>query len=589
MKSESRVCQNCKSSFTIEAEDFTFYERIKVPPPTWCPECRMIRRMTWRNERNLYKRKDDFGNEVISIYSADKPLKVYERGYWWSDKWDPMDYGRDYDFSRPFFQQFRELMLEVPAVAVFNSNPVNSDYCNHSGYMKDSYLAFASWECERVLYSDLTLFSKDSMELYAVDKSELCYEVVESSDSYKLFFSQQCVSCSESYFLFDCRNCHNCFGCAGLRNKQYYIFNKPYAKEEYEKKLASFNLSGFKSIQSISERLQELKFSTPVKFARVTKTTNSTGNNIHNIKNCFNCFDLKEAENCKYLSHGFNIKDSYDGFGIGLCELLYEGIDTGLKGASRQRFSIVVYASSDTHYCFNCEGSHSLFGCVGLRNKEYCILNKQYSKEDYGKMLERIIHQMNEVPYRDKKGKLYKYGDFFPAELSPFAYNETIAQRYYPLKKEDTLVSGHSWKDSEEKNYKITLDSKNLPDSIKEVDDLVLKETIGCMHDGKCNEQCTSAFKIIPGELEFYRKTNLPLPRLCPNCRFSKRFSLAQPLKLWHRRCYCAGEKSENAVYQNQAAHFHGSNHCPNEFETSYAPDRPEIVYCEQCYQAEVV
>ena len=54
-KVENRICQNCKKDFTIEPEDFNFYEKIKVPPPTWCPECRMIRRMNYRNERSLYK------------------------------------------------------------------------------------------------------------------------------------------------------------------------------------------------------------------------------------------------------------------------------------------------------------------------------------------------------------------------------------------------------------------------------------------------------------------------------------------------------------------------------------------------------
>ena len=41
--------------------------------------------------------------------------------------------------------------------------------------------------------------------------------------------------------------------------------------------------------------------------------------------------------------------------------------------------------------------------------------------------------------------------------------------------------------------------------------------------------------------------------------------------------------------YQNTVEHSHHKGKCPNEFETSYAPDRPEIVYCEQCYQAEVI
>jgi len=82
---------------------------------------------------------------------------------------------------------------------------------------------------------------------------------------------------------------------------------------------------------------------------------------------------------------------------------------------------------------------------------------------------------------------------------------------------------------------------------------------------------------------------NLPLPRLCPNCRHYQRLKQRNPLKLWHRRCQCAGKKSENGVYKNTTGHFHGEGRCPNEFETSYSPDRKEVVYCEHCYQAEVV
>jgi hypothetical protein len=110
------------------------------------------------------------------------------------------------------------------------------------------------------------------------------------------------------------------------------------------------------------------------------------------------------------------------------------------------------------------------------------------------------------------------------------------------------------------------------------VDDSILQETIGCQHEGKCTHQCTTAFKIIGEELSFYRRMNLPLPRLCPNCRHYERLAQRNPLRLWHRGCMC-----------DKATHQHGTGHCSNEFETSYAPERKEIVYCEQCYNAEVV
>ncbi len=117
---ENKICQNCKKNFTIEPEDFNFYEKIKVPSPTFCPECRQQRRYAWRNERTLYRRDCDLcGKSMVTIYSPNKNLKVYCLKCWWGDGWDPASYGRDFDFSRPFFEQYAELQKEVPRMALF--------------------------------------------------------------------------------------------------------------------------------------------------------------------------------------------------------------------------------------------------------------------------------------------------------------------------------------------------------------------------------------------------------------------------------------------------------------------------------------
>jgi hypothetical protein len=197
---------------------------------------------------------------------------------------------------------------------------------------------------------------------------------------------------------------------------------------------------------------------------------------------------------------------------------------------------------------------------------------------------------MNQMPYTDKQGRIYKYGEFFPPELSPFAYNETIANEYFPLTKEEAISKGYHWKDREEKKVTIDLKNSDLPDNIQEVkSEEILGKIIECSHQGKCNDNCTIGFKIIEKELEFYQKMNLPLPRLCPNCRHHQRIKQRNPMKLFKRQCQCNGEQSANKVYQNTILHpHHGDHSCPNEFETTYSPERKEIVYCEECYQREV-
>ncbi|MDD5750486.1 MAG: hypothetical protein PHU56_02450, partial [Candidatus Pacebacteria bacterium] len=197
-------------------------------------------------------------------------------------------------------------------------------------------------------------------------------------------------------------------------------------------------------------------------------------------------------------------------------------------------------------------------------------------------------------------GRTYTYGEFFPPELSPFAYNETIAQEYFPLTKQQAIEQGYSWRDEEPRNYTIDIKAEDLPDNIKDVkDEDILNKVIECLHQGQCNEQCTQAFRIIPQELSFYKRMNLPLPRLCPNCRHYQRLKQRNPLKLWKRQCMCSGSTSSpqgrtcegktlTDCYHNTCEHEHGDSPCDETFLTSYSPERPEIVYCEKCYLREV-
>ncbi len=600
---ETKTCQNCRNSFVIEPEDFNFYEKIKVPPPTFCPECRRQRRMTFRNERTLYKRKCNapgHDEDIISVYSADKPFVVYDEKYWWSDNWDPLSYGRDYDFSKPFFQQYRELLERVPLIALSVTNMVNSSYCNVSNDDKNCYLISASEEDENVRYSNRVVYSKDSQDIYIGDHHELCYDITNSTHCYDCKYCLKCNQCWNSVFCFDCANCDNCFMCSNLKNKSYHIFNKPYSKEEYKKKLTEFNLGNYSVIEDLRNKFDEMRHNALHRYAYNYKSSDVTGDNIVNAKNMHQCFDIVgPAEDCRFMVWGgVNAKDIYDGGpGIGIsAELVYEAFDSGIK-ASRLFFTGVVYGSTDIYYSLNCHSSKNLFGCYGVRGGEYCILNKKYSREEYENLVPRIAEHMNKMPYADSKGRIYKYGEFFPIEISPFSYNESIAQDYHPITKENAASNGYQWKDPSERNYQITKKPEDLPDNIKDIPDSIVNEIIGCAHEGKCNEECTTAFKIIPDEFTFYKHMNIPLPRLCFNCRHARRLKMRNPLKLWHRKCQCAGKKSEirnkkletGYAYENTIAHFHGNEPCPNEFETSYPPESPAIVYCEQCYQSEVI
>lgn len=567
---ENRICQNCKAEFIIEPEDFNFYEKIKVPPPTFCPKCRFIRRLCWRNERSLYKRNCNLCKKnIITIFNDDISFPVYCQECWWGDKWNASLFNLDYDFSKSFFKNLIFLLNKVPQFSLFNLYSHNSDYCNCTFQSKNCYLNFASDINEDTGYLYHSIENRNCYDMLGSRKNEQSYELIDCERCYEsenLILSEECIN---SKYCYDCRACQNCIGCFGLRNKKYQIFNKQYSEKEYKKKLVNLRLDSFDKRNKFQIEFLELLKKYPRKFMNSRITTNSTGNYLNHLKKCLYCFDVEgPAEDSKYLVYGVtNLKNIYDCYAVGFgLENASESLATG-DGLYNSSFNCYVWSGFNNFYSFLLKNCQNCFACIGLRNKSYCILNKQYTKEEYEELVPKIIKHMNDMPYIDKKGRVYKYGEFFPPELSPFCYNETIAQEYFPLTKEEALNQGYQWKEKEERNYQIDIKNEEIPDNIKDTDESIIGKVIECEHKD-CNHQCTEAFKIIEPEYQFYKRMNLPLPRLCPNCRHYQRLAQRNPLKLWHRKCMHEG--------------------CPNEFETSYAPERPEIVYCESCYNREV-
>ncbi|MEK7099238.1 MAG: hypothetical protein AAB916_01830 [Patescibacteria group bacterium] len=592
MNTETRQCQNCKNPFTIEPEDFAFYEKMQVPPPTFCFDCRLQRRLAFRNERILYKKKCEapgHAEESISVFSPDNPQRTYDHQAWWSDTWNPLDYGKEIDWSKPFFAQLQEVWRAVPDIAVLNINPVNSEYCSTTEGNKNCYLVFGGDFNENTLYSTYVFNSKECVDTYWVSKSEFNYETVDCISCARLSYSRYCDGCYDSAFLLNCKNCHDCFGCVNLKNKSYCLWNEQLTKEEYQKRMKDMHLGDAKQIAELKRKFADFSINFPRRFARLIQTVHSTGDNLEQAKNCRQCFDVfGGAEDCAYDVLAYSrIKDCFDVDRAGLnTELVYES--SSVYPGSRVFFSRFVFNCHDIHYSYNCHHVSNLFGCVGVRNKQYCILNKQYSEAEYNELVPKLIRHMKDLPYTGKQGRSYAYGEFFPVEISPFAYNETLAQEVYPLTKEKALARGFSWRDPDEKTYIPTLACEDIPDDIANANDSILKKVIECGHKGRCEEQCTKAFKIIAPELEFYRRIGIPLPKLCPSCRHYGRVRQRNPVRLWSRSCQCGGLRSANGTYVNETKHFHDDQSCPNEFQTSYSPDRPEIVYCEECYQDEV-
>ncbi|MFA6273705.1 MAG: hypothetical protein WC662_00915 [Candidatus Paceibacterota bacterium] len=564
-QNENKICQNCKKDFIIEPDDFGFYEKMKIPIPTWCPDCRMVRRLVWRNERNLFRRKDALtGEDSFSGFPAEANLKTYENDYWYGDKWDSLDYGMDYDFSKTFFEQFYDLFSSVPLLAKSSAGfMINSEYCNEAGRLRNAYLCFDSDFVENSAYLVQATNTKEAFDSHEVIDDELCYEDVMVHKSYRTFYSLDCESCVDVWFSKGLRGCTNCFGCVNLRGKFNCFFNEQLSKQEYDKKISELNLGSYESIIKLREKVLEFWQKFPVKYYHGIRNVHCTGERISDSKNVRDSVSIQSGENMRYCQIvALKAANSYDCVQLFMgAENAYECATVG-EGSYNMKFCFNSWAESrDLEYCGYCVGASDCFGCIGLKKKKYCILNKQYSEEEYFKMVEKIKKHMNEMPYVDSLGREYKYGEFFPSEFSPLAYNESLAQDYVPLNSEQAKEKGFLWREPNPREFQITMQSKDLPDLINDVSEDITKEIIAC-------EICKRAYRIVNIELQFYKRIGLPLPHKCHNCRFLDRYKFINKPKLYLRSCM--------------------KNGCENEFETSYAPDRPEIVYCEKCYQQEV-
>lgn len=565
MKPENRNCQNCKKDFTIEPEDFNFYEKMRVPPPSWCAECRLIRRWSFTNTWSIYWRNCDLCRErTMSIYAPEDKIKVYCPKCWWGDSWDGTEYAMEYDPSRPFLEQVKELGEKTPYVALetLYTSLKNSDYSNAIAWAKDCYMVFWADYCESVYYSSILNDLKYSIDCLRTFHSELCYETVGISRSYNTFFSCEGRNCVDVWFSRDCYNCTNCIGCVNLRGASYCIFNVQYSQEEYHQKVKEFRLNTRSGLDKLKKKAEEFWLSKPYReFHGDSTNVNVTGEYVFRSKNCKEVYMFGEAENCKWvqLITVTPVAESYDYSGWGNnATLIYETAQSG-ENINNIMFSAYCFPDCvNLQYCIWTIAGKNNFGCVNLKRKAYCILNKEYSKEEYEKLKAQIIEDMKKNPYVDKLGRTFGYGEFFPLELSKFPYNKSNAMRFYPKTREEAVAQGYAWSETESPAVTCTIKSADLPDTIQETTESILEEIIECA-------ECGRAYKITKGELDLLRKMNLPLPHECPKCRENKRFARLNKPGMYHRTC----------------------DKCKKEIYTPYAPGRPEIVYCVSCYQQE--
>ena len=510
----SRTCRISWKSFTISDDDIALYEKISpviwgkkylLLPPNLSPVERHRRRLSWRNERKLYKRKcNATGKDIISLYSPDSLSTVYHQDYWWSDAWNPHDYAMSFDFTKNAFHQMKVLLSNIPRLAILSFGTENAEYNNYVWYLKDCYYTFAWWRLENVHYSYWMTDTKDALDCYHVINGEDLYECIRSEQVTHAKYLSNCKNCHQSEYLSWCIWCTNCIASKWLENAQYTIGNISYTKKEFEEKKSTLSevekrrifdaipdvMLGDKVINSIESQWYHIRDSKNVKESRFVNKWNDSRHIIiwENIESCIDTNFLNDSDR------------------------LYECISWAWNHANL--CCSFLNESRDCFYSIECFSSNNLFLCSWLRHKSYCILNKQYTKEEYEVLVPRIIEKMISDG---------EWWEFFPASLSPFGYNETVASEYYPLLKNEAKNQGFNWSEYEAPFPKVEkiIPWGKLPDDITSIPDDVLNWAIECEISGK-------PFRITRQELEFYRKHNIPIPKRHPDVRHMDRMKLFQ-------------------------------------------------------------
>jgi hypothetical protein len=553
----NKTCIHCNIEFTISTEEMSMYEKVGIVLPTLCFFCRVKLHLSFWLYGKFRKGKSDLsGENLITILPENTRYPIYTLTEWYSDSWDAMDYGQKYNKDEIFFDQLKRLQEKVPRP---HQNAANNKGCEWSDDVwnsKNCYLSRSMEECEDLFYSYRNIKVKNSIDMIVCFNSERCFDCSNCDHCYKLFYSKNSRDCVDSYFLFDCRNCQDCFMCWNLRGKSYCIENIQYTKEEYQQKLKSIKFDSYNFISDLKNKFVEIIKNKVIHRENFNlKTHNSTGNNLLNTKNCYNCHTISDSEDSFNLIRGMKVDSSIDLCGCWYGEL--SGNNIGCVNIYNLKYSSWS-SSRNSEYLDLCIECENCFGCIGLKKKKYCILNKQYTKEGYEELKTMIISDMKKTPLRQGyEGQGGEYGKFLPYEMSLGPFNFSTSFLYFPeTAKEDILKLGGYWQDLDESHIQ-GLSTDLLPDSIHEVSDDISSQALICPETGW-------RFNIAPNELIFYKQNNIPLPRYHFDVRIKNNFKYMSSLKSYPNKCF----------------------YCQKEIEVYYPPDWGyKNIACQNCYQ----
>jgi len=548
----SKTCTVTGQHFEISPQEISLRKKLGVEgEPEYHPVFRFMQLGSFWQHFNLFKRKcDKTGKDIVAVYSEDCPYPVWDKEEWIRHA-DPE--GADFDSSQEIFPQLWSFFQKSPIAHNINVGNTNCEYADDWWYSKDCYLSHSGWKCENVRHSYRIISSRHCQYCVFCLNCELCRDVIYSENCFKVIHSLNCRNCSDSAFLYDCRNCNNCFLSSNLRNKNYYFKNQKCTKEEYEKKLADWDLNSRSSFEKAETEFDQMLTNDAWHRAIfIDHCEDSSGNYLDKCKNCNNCYLLtNDAEDCINVWRGVECKDSLDCVSPGLnhCELLYY-VSIAQDASYNIKLSANVIQCKHMEYCAHCFQCENCFGCCGLVGKKYCILNKQYSEEEYEQLKSEIIEAMK---------KTGEYDKFFPGYFAACPYSESLSGYYWPLDEKTTKQYGFRFGDYKRDKLESYQDRNDIPDIIDSYEE-ILKKTFW-------DDEFKRPFQIAKEDIEYANKIGCPINNSYYVQRLHRNFRYI-PFDGFTRTTTCAK--------------------CSRESKTSWEKKFDGRILCEECYLSEV-
>ena len=487
----------------LTEKEINVYQKHDAPPLDYSPLVRMQMLTTqWPGGQWWYNKHAETGAPIITAVHPATGIRVLP-----DKEWFEKDFGEinlDVDFEKPFLDQLLELRRKVPSSAGRNFKEVENSIALVSLGDVNSYFVVLS-RSKNSFFSVSALDTESSAEVYNSSSITNSYQIVHSDRVYNSQYVRESRDCINSAFLFDCRNVENCFGATNKRNKSYLWFNEQLTKEEWEKRRAEVDLGSRAEAKKWLDKFDDLVKTAvwPENFNEHNE--NSTGEYLTKATNCDSVYyadggardefhtswSLGNCERNAYASSMSNSQDNYFSCDVVEC--------------NKTRYSYMLMRCQNVEYSTECYDCEDCFGCVGLRRKKFCILNKQYTEEDYWNKLDELKCAML------VRGE---YGEFLPAKMSPAYFPEGGSVRYY-LADPDTFakkVNAHDFKADADGAIGSVLsgaenvpDSMTIPDSIDDIDEAWVSKPV---QDATYSRR----FSLLAPEVSLYKKLRVAPP-----------------------------------------------------------------------------